>query len=143
MKAWIGLIAAGLVAVIFHGAGCARPARTDMAPASVVLTERQSGARTKLVVGQEVELRLDTNPSTGHSWLMLASGSPVLVPLGEPHYEPAPAPEGFVGQGGVEHRRFRAAAPGEGMLRLEYRQPWAREAPAAALVEFPVEVRTR
>ena len=144
MKPWSCLIAAGLVAVISGGSGCAPSARTDMPPpATTVLTEKQSGVRTNLVVGQEVELRLDTNPSTGHSWLVLASGSPVLVPLGEPRYEPAPAPEGLVGRGGVEHRRFRAAAPGDALLRLEYRQPWDREAPAAALVEFPVVVRTR
>lgn len=90
-------------------------------------------------VGDVLVVRLDSNPSTGYGWTWderAAAG--VLVKDGEPTMSgAAPMP----GSGGVQTWRFRAAAPGEAQLQLDYLRPWEKDTPPVRTVRWSVQVR--
>jgi inhibitor of cysteine peptidase len=82
------------------------------------LTAEDSGQEIHLEPGEEVEIILDSNPTTGYEWTLAKLDEAVLVQSGEVDYvadEPV-AP----GSGGLDSWRFEAVAPGTTTLRLEY-----------------------
>ena len=108
-------------------------------PASVKrMTLADSGAKLKLNMGEEFEIALVDNPSTGYGWGVVAgvddAGTPgrseVLSTIvafhpqrasddGEP--PPPGAPSDVIW-------RFRAIRSGNGTLRLQYRHLWEQSA---------------
>jgi len=89
-------------------------------------------------IGQEILLKLESNRSTGYSWLLEESKDPVLRSLGKPTYQ---ADRVAPGAGGVETWTFRANKIGNETLRLEYRRPWERKVPPAKTVLFHIAGR--
>lgn len=80
--------------------------------------------------GQQFDLRLPSNPTTGFRWIVRESGAPQLQQLGPEVYS-TPEAAGVVGSAGVSTWRFRAAAGGETRLELDYRRPWENAVPPA------------
>lgn len=75
------------------------------------LTSEDNGARIELNRGEEFELVLSGNPSTGYAW-RVEEVSPVLVLIGEPDFQPG---SDLVGAPGEYRFRFAAREPGTGL----------------------------
>ena len=107
---------------------------------TVVVTAHDDGRTLTLQKGQELELQLNANRSTGYGWTMALNPSPVLMQDGDPVYDPEETPGRIIGAGSVETWRFHAEQSGRRTLRMEYRRPWEREVPPAHVVTLRIVV---
>jgi inhibitor of cysteine peptidase len=101
-----------------------------------VIEQRDSGSEVSVEVGDEFEVRLESNPTTGYGWVVAAQ--PDVVDLLTSDFE-APDTE-LVGAGGVEVLVFEAMAPGSGELRLEYVRSFDDPPVPAEAVEYQLQV---
>ena len=93
-------------------------------PSSVTLEQnQQSKCPLSLHVGQQFNLRLPSNPTTGFRWLLRDSAPQVLRSLG-PEVYTNPEDAGLVGSAGVSIWRFAVTQAGVGQLALTYERPW-------------------
>lgn len=85
---------------------------------AVQLTAADSGSTVSLEPGQEIEIRLDSNQTTGFRWNLTKEPETAVLELVGSEYE---EPGGdVVGQGGTEVWTFRAVAAGSAALELGY-----------------------
>jgi inhibitor of cysteine peptidase len=103
------------------------------APQSLTLDD--DGAQIKLARGEEVELVLPGNPSTGYLWV-IADVSPILS-VEEPEFRPEST---LVGAAGQYHIRIIGNEPGSVMLVAGYERPFEEAEP---LDTFEVEVTVK
>jgi len=103
----------------------------QQAPSTLTLEEQPRYCDPlQLHTGQDFNLRLPSNPTTGFRWVMRENGAPVIQLLGPEVYS-TPEEAGVVGSAGVSTWRFRAVTSGEGHLNLDYRRPWENGVAAA------------
>ena len=102
-----------------------------------------SGRAVALAIGQRLEVRLPSNPSTGYSWSFVETPSHVLKLEGPSTYEADSRAEavGMVGAGGTEIWTFRVEGAGTQELRFEYRRPWEANTVPSDVSSFAVTVR--
>ncbi|QJR15992.1 protease inhibitor I42 family protein [Usitatibacter palustris] len=118
-------------------------------PDPVTVTLADSAAPVELIVGQELRLRLESNPSTGYAWAVAKTSKHggrirIVKQKGESKYEAPPAPadgKPVVGAQGVEVWTFTAAKPGSQQLKLEYRRGWEKDVAPAKTATFKITVR--
>ena len=84
--------------------------------------------------GQEFEVALDSNPSTGYQWLVTGLDES-LVMLLEDEY--VPPESNLIGAGGKQVFTFRALGEGQTGIDFEYARPWELQNPEAT---YRVEV---
>lgn len=116
-------------ALVLAGAACG----SDDAE-RIVVGAVDSGTEVQLDGGQELDVRLESNPTTGFGWVV--EPVPEMVRLVSSGFE-APDTD-LVGAPGIQVFVFEATA-GAGVLRFEYRRPFENE-PAQRIVEFLVRV---
>jgi len=107
-------------------------------PVVTVTDSGSASAGAQLQVGQELEVRLGANPTTGYTW-QYQPDPPPLLRLTSRRFEPSatgapPSP----GAGGVQVFAFEATAAGTARLDFEYRRGEAG-APARS-IELEVTV---
>jgi inhibitor of cysteine peptidase len=108
-------------------------------PGAVEVGESGNGTGVDMRVGQELILRLDSNPSTGYHWDVIEGIGAILEQSGESQYHPSGSLEDMSpGGGGVEIFRFQASAAGQTELVLAYRRPWEQGEPNK---KYTLEVR--
>jgi predicted secreted protein len=96
-------------------------------PAVTVTGNGSGGAQARVRVGQELDIRLSANPTTGYVW-RYRPDPPPLLRLGARRFEPsAPHTPPLLGLGGVQVFTFEATAAGTVALRFEYRKGEAGE----------------
>ncbi|WP_158549167.1 protease inhibitor I42 family protein [Lysobacter silvisoli] len=123
--------------------GCASSA--DSAGAASTTGERRlvvadANGPVQLQPGEVVVLDLEANPSTGYGWIVdTTAAAGVIEQMGEPSM--ALSNPGAVGGGGTQTWRFRAAAKGRGVLRLDYRRAWEKDVAPVRSVSWNIEVR--
>lgn len=102
-----------------------------------------SGRAVALAMGQRLEVRLPSNPSTGYSWSIVETPSRVLKLEGPSTYQADSRAEavGMVGAGGTEVWTFMAEGAGTQDLRFEYRRPWESNTVPAEVSSYAVTVR--
>ena len=96
-------------------------------PAITVVDDGSGGGGVEVPVGQEFELDLGANPTTGYTW-RFQMGDPNRLRLKSRVFERSasgapPRP----GAGGKERFVFEATAPGAERLHFEYRRGQAGE----------------
>lgn len=96
-----------------------------------VLTLRDDGDRVLLAPGDEVQVTLEGNATTGFSWELVEYDPTVITPLGEPTYDVDD--DELVGAGGSWTWTLRALAAGESPVRFEYHRTWEDETPESIL----------
>jgi inhibitor of cysteine peptidase len=79
--------------------------------------ESAQGREIELAEGQEFELTLVENPTTGFRWRVAADGSPACSLVSDEFRAPD---EARPGQGGSRAWRFRAVRAGECRIALSY-----------------------
>lgn len=139
-----------VVRVIFLGAlvaGCARGVQAEPEETHRGDSALDSGTDVldghdvrNVAVGDEFELRLDANATTGCSWQVTALDES-LVELLSDEYVEGPNAEGRLGAGGQAVLRFRALAPGRTVIRLAYGHAWEMEQATYANYELDVIVQ--
>jgi inhibitor of cysteine peptidase len=101
------------------------------------IAEDDNGRRLTLAVGDEVELSLAENRTTGYHWELTAKAEPVCE-LVKDDFEVA---DQTPGSGGVHRWQFRTVQPGSGEIALQYRRPWEEDATAARGYRVSVRVK--
>ena len=133
----IGVVAVGAIACASSGA------RGDeqVAPAPIVLGVNDEGRKIDLIVGQQLQVRLPANPSTGLAWRVRYDAGGLVRQEGASYFTADPNPGGLVGSGGVEVFRFTVAGAGEDDLRFEYRRGFDATAAASRVITFRLSMR--
>lgn len=92
----------------------------------VVATEAHGGRTIRLRLGDRLRLTLPSNGTTGFSWRVawMPANLRRIADSVEAPTEGAGVSPGLVGAGGLQVLIFEARRPGNGVLRLRYRQPW-------------------
>lgn len=106
----------------------------------VTVTKADDGKTVKAAVGQELELRLAGNPTTGFSWALLQCEGDAVAAVGQGDYVQKPAQPGMVGVGGEFVFKFRAVKAGKARLTFAYRRPWEKDVPPADTFSVTVAV---
>lgn len=83
------------------------------------LTDPESGTNVTLRPEGKLELKLDSNPTTGYFWYVKDIDASKIDQLSD-DYRADPAPEGLVGSGGHQLFVFEALATGQSTLKLSY-----------------------
>jgi inhibitor of cysteine peptidase len=117
-------------------------ASTDFGPHGAVMITPESAGRTiELQSGQELLVRLPSNPATGYRWALAAAPAEVLKLEGLPSFERNPNGANTPSAPGFEIWRFTLARKGQQVLTFDYRLPWDGDAPPAHQLSFTVTVR--
>ena len=84
----------------------------------LTVDRKDNNTQVVLAVGQELQVALPENPTTGFRWQMRAPGEPVLELLDDKFDSPASG----VGRGGTRRWRFKAAQKGSAGIEMVYRR---------------------
>ena len=90
--------------------------RTELPEVDKTLTMAENGKSVTLKVGEEMELALPAEPSTGYRWEVVRAPGKLLKPAAQ---KMEPDPDTHVCQ--MERMQFAASEQGRGMLTLAYR----------------------
>lgn len=90
--------------------------------------EDDSGKTITLAVGEQIQVTLESNPTTGYQWELDEIDLSVIKQQGEVSYK-ATHNVYVVGSGGDETFIFEAVGAGETTLTLIYHQPWEEAEP--------------
>ncbi|MEL6665677.1 MAG: protease inhibitor I42 family protein [Pseudomonadota bacterium] len=82
-------------------------------------TDPASGTEVTLRPGGKLNLKLDSNPTTGYFWYLKDIDASQLDQISDT-YNADPAPEGLVGSGGHQLFVFEALSTGKSNLVLSY-----------------------
>lgn len=110
---------------------------------SLVLTEADNGRTITVPEGQNVVVKLASNPTTGYEWVVASTDRT----FGYPYYKrflPASS-DGPVGSGGVQRMTWRTKGAlsmvGRHEVKLEYKRPWETNGAAARTFKFVVQIK--
>ena len=123
-------------------------AASDGYLAEVKLSDRDNGATVKLAQGGRLTISLESNPSTGFSWLVSGLAGPELQLVGEPEYVPPPSTTPVVGAAGAQVFTFGTTGigmPPKGQpaivqVALEYKRSFEADVPAEKTFRATVEI---
>jgi len=96
-----------------------------------------NGSEVELSAGDQFELSLRETRTAGYRWTFKSSGEPSCILLGESS-QPVSARAGGTG---THLWRFRAVAPGNCLLALEYKRSWESSSEPARIFGMKVRVR--
>ncbi len=122
-----------IVMMVLGGSACA----SDNEP--IVVTADDDGIELVVSSGDRIDVRLDSNPSTGYSWHPNSQAIESFARIAPVEYE-APSDDGRVGASGTELFRVEVLNEGAGVLRFEYIRSFDDPPVAARVVEYLVRV---
>jgi len=121
-KAVFTVLAVLILGLLF--AGCSSPK---------ILTEDNNGAGMELNLDDTVEIKLESNPTTGYSWFLSEETTGSAVSVTGPQYMEPEKEKDVVGEGGYEIFTITAVSRGKAEIILNYERPWEEE-------EEPIEI---
>lgn len=107
----------------------------------VRLGPADSGKPVALEVGQQMQVALPGNPSTGYNWVVVSVDQSVLEPAEKGSTFKQGGAPGVVGAGGVVTWTFTANSAGTTNLVLGYKRPWETTATPTQTWSAPVTVK--
>ncbi len=125
-----------LLAGLFLLAICPAAARA----ATKVVTDADKGGNVTIKMGDVLEVRLSSNPTTGFMWYLKKDSTALLKLTGQTQTQPAqPGPtQPELGRPVVQVFEFAPKATGTGVLLLHYVRSW--EAPDPNEEQFTLHV---
>jgi inhibitor of cysteine peptidase len=123
-----GIVAAVLVLIVIGtalaSAGCGSQATANGGP--VKLTDANNGKAVTVNVGDDIQIALAGNPTTGYTWngSLSDTDKALLQQQGEPLYAQGNTDPSIVGSGGTMTFTYKALAAGQVTLKLSYTRPW-------------------
>jgi inhibitor of cysteine peptidase len=103
--------------------------------ATKVVSDADRGATVEIKMGDVLEVRLNSNPSTGYMWYLHKQSTALLKLTSQSETE---ATQPGVGRPIVQIFEFQATGPGSGVLLLHYVRSW--EKPSASEEQFDLHV---
>ncbi len=88
------------------------------------LTEADNGRAITVNAGEDIQVILNGNPTTGYTWTGTVSDQAVLQQQGDPIYAQENTDPSIVGSGGTFTFTFKAAAAGQVTLKFDYSRPF-------------------
>ncbi len=120
-KRWYGAVGALVIIVLLVSIWVV------YVPGGRQLTAADNGKTIEVTIGQELDVTLEANPTTGYTWAVAEpTDERIIRQLGEIEFEPE---SGAIGAGGVQITRFEVVGAGQTTLRLIYHRPWERGEP--------------
>jgi inhibitor of cysteine peptidase len=110
-----------LLAVLFLLAFCPAVARA----ATKVVTDTDKGGTVEIKMGDVLEVRLNSNPSTGYMWYVHKQSTPLLKLTSQTQTQAQPG----VGRPIVQIFDFAPKSKGTGVLLLHYVRSWENPDP--------------
>ncbi len=101
-----------------------------------MITAADAGKTVSLIVGEQLTVRLDSQPSTGYGWDPDPTSTPLLSRTSTKQAGGGNIPGGAE----TESLTFVARAAGEGQLKLIYDRPWERDKPPARTFSVTVKI---
>ena len=86
----------------------------------LILDEHSNGQTVQTVLGQELEIRLQENPTAGFRWQIVQTGEPVCT-ISSHCFDPGRKASG---QSGVHSWKLKVIAEGTTAIKLVYRRSW-------------------
>ncbi len=77
--------------------------------------------------GQEFEIRLQGNPTTGYGWQVTEIDAQKVQMLADDYVEHKQGDQPIVGAGGTYVFRFKALTAGQAHIEIVYRRPWEKD----------------
>ena len=111
-----------LLAALFLLAICPAVARA----ATKVVTDADKGGTVTIKMGDVLEVRLSSNPTTGYEWSLQKQSTTLLKPTGKSQTQPPP---GVLGAPIVQIFDFAPTGKGTGVLLLHYVRSWQSSDP--------------
>ena len=103
----------------------------------LVLDEHSNSQTIGAILGQELEIRLQENPTAGFRWRFVQTGEPVCTLLGHRFVPGREVP----GQGGVHSWILKAIAEGTTTIKLVYCRSWENVTDAARSFALSLSVK--
>jgi len=101
-------------------------------------TQADAGKTITVKSGETFDVVLHGNSTTGFTWEVASESTAPVALQGDPAFK---AESSAVGAGGQVTLTFKATAPGQGLLKLLYHQPWEQDTPPAETFEVNVTVQ--
>jgi len=92
----------------------------------------------KVKVGQEFNITLESNPTTGYQWQLAKQLDRSIVELVRSEYRPSES--GLLGAGGIEVWTFKAVKSGTAEISFEYVRSWETDVPPIKEKSFGIIV---
>jgi len=135
------VVSGALATVVVTVAACTLFQGTPKPPPEpVTVSADQSGTSVALASGQDLVVRLPSNPTTGYRWIYVEPKDAVLRVDGPSSYE-AQSAGGAAGAGGTEIWKLAPLKPGQQQLRFEYRRPWEQDVAPSRVATYTVTVK--
>ncbi|HEY9844727.1 MAG TPA: protease inhibitor I42 family protein, partial [Candidatus Caenarcaniphilales bacterium] len=104
-----------------------------------VIVSTSASKPVELAVGQPLNIRLETNPTTGYQWQLAAPFNQAVLKFTSS--QQLGAQTGLLGAGSQEILGFKAMGRGETFISLKYVRPWENNALPAKAVTVKVVVK--
>lgn len=91
------------------------------------LTFDDKGKSFELEKGDRINIKLESNPTTGYSWILGGETDTSVVSLFDSKFVQTEKEEELVGAGGYEIFTFKAENSGQTEITLTYQRPWEEE----------------
>lgn len=101
------------------------------------LSENDAGKTVEISVGDELEIAVPGNPTTGYVWEVSSHDANVLKLTNAGFY----ADNMAIGAGGVEIIKFHAIAEGKSELKLIFHRPFEHNMPPLKTFEATISIR--
>jgi len=92
-------------------------------------------------VGEEFNITLESNPSTGYGWQLAQQFNETVLVLVGSEYKPSESDELMLGAGGMEIWTFRALNSGTVELSFVYVRPWETDVPPIEVKNYGIIVK--
>jgi predicted secreted protein len=105
--------------------------------APIKINESDEGKTIEVSSGEDIDIELNGNPTTGYQWLIDGAESPVVRQVSEPEFKPSTS---ALGSGGKVTLKFKATNIGKAGLKLVYKRSWEKSAPSKVFkVNFEIK----
>jgi inhibitor of cysteine peptidase len=102
-----------------------------------ICDESCNGQTVDLAVGENIEIRLRENPTTGFRWQVTGNDRAVCTMTSDAFNREAGPP----GHGGEHSWVFEAVRPGECDIEFRYQRPWADPASPGQIFRIHIQVQ--
>ena len=116
-------------------APAAKATKDPVIPMQYSVTETDQGKTFTLHTGDSLVIVLDSNPSTGYSWVVKSVDNPVLSLDGEPAFK---SDSSRLGASGMTTLTFTTVRSGSQALTLLYQRPFEKD--VQPLKTFTIDV---
>jgi len=105
-----------------------------------VLTEKNNGDSLNLKINDTVEIRLESNPTTGYGWFLSDKADSTIVSVNDPEFIESKKDKELVGAGGYEIFTIKTISKGKTSIILNYERPWEEGVEPIETFEITISV---